>query len=411
MWSIRVSRQLAVSGRMDLVDPPRPESIGLVEDHRLVSEGRTFAELAEFQAACRDLGDTFYIGPFRNALNLGAGAYFDIQAGDAFVRYWDDAQSGVSRSRAEMIFRLQDDIKKIFRLETLQITASPDKRTLRLIVDGRSYELREQGSGLTQFVLVLGSLAERKPAYVLIDEPELNLHPTLQIDFLTTLGAYATQGVVFATHVIGLARATADRVYSVRKVNRSDSAAEPFEAVPHLAEFLGEMGYTAYHQLGFTKVLLVEGPTELKAVQQLLRIYGRDHEVLLLPLGGGELINAGTEVELSEMKRIAADTFALIDSERLAPEEPLSSERQAFVELCKKLDIDCHVLEKRAFENYFTAAALQRAKGAGHTELGAHQALKDASRPWAKRDNWRIAREMTRDELESTDLGKFLASF
>ena len=42
--------------------------------------------------------------------------------------------------------------------------------------------------------------------------------------------------------------------------------------------------------------------------------------------------------------------------------------------------------------------------------LGAYEAFNDVSPRWSKEENWRIAREMTLDEINSTDLGQFLKS-
>jgi len=51
---------------------------------------------------------------------------------------------------------------------------------------------------------VLGNAALKKPSFILIDEPEISLHPSLQLKFLMKLAGYASEGVVFATHNIGL---------------------------------------------------------------------------------------------------------------------------------------------------------------------------------------------------------------
>jgi hypothetical protein len=42
--------------------------------------------------------------------------------------------------------------------------------------------------------------------------------------------------------------------------------------------------------------------------------------------------------------------------------------------------------------------------------LGPYERLKEAPRRWNKVENWRIARKMTKPELEATDLGQFLKS-
>jgi len=48
--------------------------------------------------------------------------------------------------------------------------------------------------------------------------------------------------------------------------------------------------------------------------------------------------------------------------------------------------------------------------GSKYSALQPYERLEDASLRWAEADNWRIACEMSRAELEATDLGEFLQS-
>lgn len=168
------------------------------------------------------------------------------------------------------------------------------------------------------------------------------------------------------------------------------------------------MSFGGYQDLGFNKLLLVEGPTDIKTFQQFLRLYKKDHEVIILPLGGNNFINANAEEQLLEIGRISSDVSAVIDSERNGPGGPLSPNRRAFVDLCGKVGIDCHVLNRRSTENYLSDSAIKKIKGPTHSALGECQELGAAFAKWGKSENWRIAREMTRDELDATDLGEFL---
>ena len=68
------------------------------------------------------------------------------------------------------------------------------------------------------------------------------------------------------------------------------------------------------------------------------------------------------------------------------------------------------VLERRAIENYFTKRAVCNAMGEKYRDLEKYEKLNEADPCWGKEDNWRIAREMTLDELSDTDLGPFLNS-
>jgi predicted ATP-dependent endonuclease of OLD family len=219
--------------------------------------------------------------------------------------------------------RLTEDIKRIFGFRQLEINATDSNQTLQLFVDEKSYFLPELGSGLTHFIMVLASAAFRNPSYILIDEPEMGLHPSLQLDFLTTLGSYATEGVIFSIHSLGLARSSSERIYSVQKTSAGTSQVKLLEKMSRLSEFSGELSFSGYQELGFDKILLVEGASEVKVFQQFLRKYRLDHKIVLMPLGGSQLINAQREAELQELQRITPKLFAIIDSEKAAVDQPL----------------------------------------------------------------------------------------
>jgi ABC-type cobalamin/Fe3+-siderophores transport system ATPase subunit len=379
------------------------------------------ANLSPFFEVFTRLRNILYIGPFRNVLNVQSldrdkedyqfsqnQKYFDIDFGIPFIESWRTFKTGSNKKNHELIYKLTKDIQYIFGFQDLEINTSNSEATLLVLINGKSYNLSDQGSGLTQFLLVLANAAIKQPSYILIDEPELNLHPSLQLDFLTTLGYYGREGVFFATHSIGLARASAELVYSVHKNAEGESEVRKLESTPRLSEFLGELSFSGYRELGFDKILLVEGATEVKMIQQFLRKYGKDHQIVLLPLGGSQLIKESSEAELEEIKRICENVSALIDSELTAPEAAIEPSRAAFVEKCKKANIDCYVLERRAIENYLSDRAVKQVKGNKYRALKPYEALKDAPYGWAKAENWRIAQEMTREELEGTDLGEFL---
>jgi ABC-type cobalamin/Fe3+-siderophores transport system ATPase subunit len=288
------------------------------------------------------------------------------------------------------------------------VNASPDGKTLQMIIDGRSHRLSEQGAGLAHFLVVLVNVLVQRPNLLLIDEPELNLHASLQLDFLTTLGRYTRSGVVFATHSLGLARTAADRIYTLtRRPGENSSRVRSYESDNDLITLLGQLSFDRRPELGFSKILLVEGKTELRAIMQLLRLYGKEHDVLLLPLHGDEMIRPDVKQELCELLRIGGDVHYLIDSERDAELSPLSKNRQGFVDVCAELNICGLVLERRALENYFTENAVGRAFGHEVRSLERYE-KKGSRHGWPKTGNWRIAAEMTKDELDGTDLGGFL---
>jgi ABC-type cobalamin/Fe3+-siderophores transport system ATPase subunit len=378
----------------------------------LVQAGETRANLGTMIEAFDCLKRTLYVGPYRNAINVGAKQdYFDIHIGQAFIEGWRNFKSGLKSRDNETAHRVERDIQRIFGYSSLQINATPNDHTLQLFLNEHSFKLFDVGSGITQFIIVLANAAMRKPKYILIDEPELGLHPSLQLDFLTTLASYAEEGVLFATHSMGLARASAEHIWTLRKNTEITSEVRPLGATPRLSEFLGALGFAGYRELGFDRVLLVEGPKDVTAIQQLLRLYGKDHKVVLLPMGGNSMINGSqdTDGQLHELLRISPNISAIVDSERTHQDETLAKGRRDFGDLCRRVGVKCHVLSRRALENYWSDAAVKSVYGGSARALQPYELLKDAPHSWPKASNWRIAGAMLRSDLDATDLGEFLA--
>src|SRR6185503_9878421 len=105
--------------------------------------------------------------------------YYDIQVGEAFIKAWKGFKTGVQSKMNEAAHNVQREIGHIFGFRSFEINVGPEDRAIQMIIDGRSFKLGEVGSGMTQFILVLANAAMKQASYVLLDEPELNLHPSL----------------------------------------------------------------------------------------------------------------------------------------------------------------------------------------------------------------------------------------
>jgi len=375
--------------------------------------GISVVDYFDLFAFATELSHSKYFPAFRNAINEGAGMYYDLPVGTALVSTWDQWKAGSLRSQKIAISRVEHEIASLLGFKTLQINADQSGKTLDVIIDGRPQKLYEVGAGVAQLIIVLAAALVNRPPYILIDEPELSLHPSLQLNFLATLGSYAQKGLLYSTHSISLARSTAQRIYAVRKIRNGSSQMHPFgDNTINFGGWLGELSYSSRIELGCEGILLVEGPTEILCFQEFLRKLGKDHKYVLIQLGGSSLIRGGVTPHLSELSRIIdpSKTRVFIDSEKDAADAPLAADRVAFVADCKSIGIDVHVSQKKAPENYFEHNGIQKALGAEYKPLEPYQKLKSSTKPWHKSDNWRIARETEFEDIKDTDLGEFLAS-
>ena len=227
-------------------------------------EGGVIGSIQALVDAFRSLQATMYIPAFRNPINAGAASYFDVEVGTGFIQRWDSFQAGPPIVNQKASADVVESIRQLFGFDQFGVIASSDNQTLSLTIDNEPFSLGEVGAGLAHLIMTLVNAAVKQPTYLLIDEPELGLHPSLQMEFLTSLGALASKGVIFATHSYGLARSTGDLIFSVSQGEDRKSHVRPLETTPRLSEFVEEMSFSAYRELGFDRILLVEGPSEVK---------------------------------------------------------------------------------------------------------------------------------------------------
>jgi hypothetical protein len=232
------------------------------------------------------------------------------------------------------------------------------------------------------------------------------------VEFLTNLATFSSEGVIFATHSIGLARSVADTIYSLQR-RGGYSVVRTYETTPNLQEFAGELSFSAYREFGYDRLLLVEGPTDVRTIQQMLRKLNKEHKVVAFPLLGHAFASGNYQDALVELRRIAPSEkiAALVDSERLAAGGPPNPKRKAFANACEKEGFSKVLLtERRAIENYFTGKAIRASLGDQYDALGPYDSHGAPPRNWSKKLNWKIANAMDLKDLEGTDLLTFLES-
>ena len=384
---------------------------GGMGNNRAQYQDGSVVDFSALQDFVTSLSQSRYFPAFRNAINEGGGNYYDLPIGTFLVATWDQWKAGNTRAHKIAISRVESEIASLLGFSSLQINADNTGKTLDVIIDGRPQKLPEVGAGVAQLIIVLAAALVYKPPYILIDEPELSLHPSLQLSFLATLGSYATAGLLYSTHSISLARCTAQRIYAVKKIKNGSSQMHPFsDSAINFGGWLGELSYSSRVELGCEGLLLVEGSTDVLFFQEFLRKIGKDHKYVLMQLGGSSLIRGGVTPHLSELSRIIdpSKIRVFIDSERNSAEAPIAADRLAFMADCKSIGIDVHISERKATENYLEENGIRKILGAEFKPLEPYQKLKACPKPWHKSDNWRIARETEFDDIRNTDLGKFL---
>lgn len=172
------------------------------------------ADSTDIKEAFTLLKEVFFIGAIRSPVASFGGKLYDIEFGKNFAHKWNAMKTGYPGLGRDIAIRVRKDIERIFELNRLDISSSPDMENLCVEIDDDSRLLTEMGDGIGQFIITLSSVAVQNPSFILIDEPEHSLHAALQLDFVSTLATYARYGLHFTTHSIGLARSASHRTMS-----------------------------------------------------------------------------------------------------------------------------------------------------------------------------------------------------
>jgi hypothetical protein len=256
------------------------------------------------------------------------------------------------------------------------------------------------GLGLQDLLIVLTFAVQPDNTFMAIEEPENHLHPSMQRRLLFFLRDRTTKQILVTTHSnVFLNNAAVDRVFFTRF-----SGTVTVDDATSRASILDDLGYSVADNLVSDLVILVEGPSDVAVLEELLITYNllQRFTVKLWPLGGDIM----DQVDLSVISG-QYETIALIDK------DPGSSRvRRRFEERCQGLGIPIHRLERYAIENYFTPEAIREVfKGQVPDDWSTMNPRVKLDRQIGfsvKSRNRQLARLLTREDIESTDLGRFM---
>jgi len=307
-----------------------------------------------------------------------------------------------------------DELKNLFQFNKFEASVSQNRDHLLIATDEGRFRLDELGDGLSHFIVVLGNAMIRRPAWILIDEPEIGLHPKMQELFVRVLASKARYGLIATSHSVGLARSVADQLFVMTKEPTGKRRLEPFgqHSKTTIAQSISEMGYSQFAELGAEHLLLVEGRTDIKVFREILRKFDLDQHFLIWSLNGSEWIKSppeSIEDELNELKRLGSKSISVIfDSEKTSSEIDMAAGFRPFYKLCLRLGFNAFPTDRHSTENYVTQSALDKVFP-GMKALAPFEVFGSTNPKWSKSKNWLLFREMSASDFEGTKLGEFVS--
>ena len=251
----------------------------------------------------------------------------------------------------------------------IEIQFEPNGRSFTIQTGEKLVLYESLGNGFQQIFNLALTIASTSNSIVLIDEPELNMHPSLLRRILKLIFTNDTNQYILATHSSLLLDTSYEK--SVHQIlGGAFSKAVPCGSIQDQKVLLDDLGVKASDLLQSNGIIWVEGPSDRTYIKKWLELYGNSNieEGLhyTFQYYGGALLahyDLGSDIDnFVDILNINRNAYIVMDSDWKEAEydwkeSDLAARKSKIISKCKELGIDYWVTAGREIENYISDAA------------------------------------------------------
>lgn len=298
--------------------------------------------------------------------NIGNRNFSEVNALEILYAIRFYAQRSERNLTPDSYKTLLDEIHRYFPdiAEVQSDRTEEDIATLTYTEYGKKLDILYSGTGLKHFLDVLLKTTVSGANVVLLDEPELGLHPDLQRRFVEYLGRIAKEKQIqffLATHSQVLLN-YADSVVYYRMINTRGSRQLVRVERDAIETLLSDLGLRPSDVLNQDLCLMVEGASDVIFFEHIVRTLYKDEfekvGVAVVQYGGSaaEGIISGA-IDVSNIAPV--QRFTLWSRDRDAPHTSAPHRNSTkFANALKQKGFEAHILGKREIEFYFPESML-----------------------------------------------------
>jgi putative ATP-dependent endonuclease of the OLD family len=257
-------------------------------------------------------------------------------------------QLKVKRGGSETLTRIQQTVSELLGVGIDAFEGTGRGEGAELDVD--KFLVQVNGAGIREALRIVLDYELRKPALLLVEEPEIHLHPALETSMMRYLKAIGQDCQIFiTTHSTNfLDAAEMKNVYLAQRL--PDTQVQMMTLDEAESSIPRELGIRLSSLFMFDRLVFVEGPSDADVIREIAALVGvnlAQASVGFVPMGGARnLAHFGAERTITFLTKRRVRMWFVLDRDEKDEEDvrALVSKLSSQASLC--------VLDRREMENY-----------------------------------------------------------
>jgi ABC-type cobalamin/Fe3+-siderophores transport system ATPase subunit len=261
------------------------------------------------------------------------------------------------RGRSDVLADIKTTVSDLLgvTIDAFESENSPRTGALAAEIDVDDFLVEANGSGIREALRLILDVAFQRPQLLLVEEPEVHLHPALEIEMMRYLKEISAETQVFISTHSTYFLDTADMTNVYLTTKNASTRIELVNMEAAEAKIPNELGIRLSALFMFDRVVFIEGPSDEGIIREIASLIGVNLSragVGFISMGGARnFTHFAAQTILAFLSKRRVKVWFIIDRDERDENDVARLEEKA------KDGAEVYVLQRREIENYLIGAS------------------------------------------------------